>query len=250
MPLPGPKSIFLDENKVVNLRGGGLGIGVGAAAALPGGRLVNNQFQIGVNNVDTGAVIEKVLTLPWAVDPLTSWHSYQNWIEVFLDPGVVVHKTLPQSSSDIDTLASVYVDDVAVTTSKARENLVSNGTWTDFIQQMATSEYTFVLKGFGMRFGYTIPVPGLRTVAGVPAIPGKQWSLGNPIVGNFSGVPLYYNKWRLEYTVSIPPTAQQPSPPNVAMHIGGQAPLPSADGAIYSQADSKARQSGPPGRIG
>jgi hypothetical protein len=106
---------------------------------------------------------------------------------------------------------------------------------------MATSEYTFVLIGFGMRFGYTVPVPGITTIAGVDAIPTKQWSRGNEIIGNFSGIPLYYNAWRLEYTVSIPPKEQQPAPPNVAMHIGGEADLPDAMVAMYSQADSNAQ---------
>ena len=117
-------------------------------------------------------------------------------------------------------------------------NTVSNNIYNDIAQRMATSTYRFVLKGYGLRAGYQIPVPALKTVAGVTAIPDEvQWSSGNVIVGNLGGIPVYRCSWELHYFVIAPPKAQQLSPPNVADGISADDELPDEIQVPYSPKD-------------
>jgi hypothetical protein len=206
----------------------------------------NNAFQFGVTDVDDGSVNEKGLTLPYVVNPRYSFLEYQMWIECYLDAGMVLHKQLPQVPQAIDTLAVAGAFDVNLDNNVNGVNLTSVGKFTDTVQRMATSEYQFVLKGFALRVGYQIPVPGLKTVAGVPAIPGKlQWSLGNRVVGNYSGVPLFFNQWELWYFVAIPPKKPQLPPPNLGEHIRADAQLPTGMQVPWSQPDQQSQPTGP-----
>jgi hypothetical protein len=220
----------------------------------------------GISDADNGALIEKGITLPWVQAANVSWLDYKIWIEVHLDSGMVVHKPLPQTYQTVDTLAAVLADpnfsangsaSVAALSktpidqfNTAGVNIQSKGKYTDFLQRMATSDYRFVLKGYGLRAGYQVPVPGIVSVGGIPAIPEKQWSLGNRLEGNFSGVPVFFNQWELWYLVTVPPVKNQLPPPNVAEHIRADVELPTGGMQVpYSWPDMNAVQTLPPPTI-
>ena len=205
---------------------------------------VTGKAQVGVNDVDANVVLERAVQTPWTLNSKFSWLDYRCWIEVHLDPGMALHKPLPQASSRgnlVDSLASGFIDDPAFDGNIKGVNTTSVGTWTDMAQRMATSEYRFVLKGYAMRAGYQIPVPGLKTVAGVPAIPDNpQWSSGNILVANMSGIPLWTCRWELWYFVVSPPQKQQLPPPNIADHIAADVVLPKTVQVPWSQPDANA----------
>ncbi len=184
---------------------------------------------------------EDALSLPWTTDPATSWIDYRCWVEVLLDPGMALHKPLPQSNPAVDTLASAFITDADFDKNIGGVNLASSSRAVDIIQRMASSTYRFILKGFGLRAGYTIPVPGIRSVGGIPAVPDfPQWTSGNVLVGNWSGIPMFFCEWELHYIVSQSPHGTRspgnpdaatgpvaaPIPPNPAQHIRGDAELP------------------------
>lgn len=232
-------------------------------------KVTSSQFLSGVNNIDPGNVIEQGFLLPYVFDPTASWMDWRCGFEIELDPGVVVHKILPQSQQAIDTLASqgFVVENIPTVqagtptspplkqagfgngqpfaATVAQANTVSAGDFADIAQRMSTSIYTFLMRGWAIRAGYKIPVPGLKYVCGVPAVPIKpQWVNDSEIVANYSGVPIYFAQWKLAYTVTVPPKKAQTPPPNIAEHITATQTLPSGMQAPYSQPDSLALQSG------
>jgi hypothetical protein len=199
-------------------------------------------FQVGISDTDPGTAFEAGFLLPWVTDPSASLLGYQNELQCYLDSGIVLHKSLPQSAQPIDTLASSFLTDAKLDTNIKGVNLISLGQFTDSIQRMATSSFRFVIKGWGQRAGYQVPVPGIKTVAGVPAYPDQlQWSRGNVVIGNYSGVPIFFNQWELWYFVTIPPKTQQVPPPNLAQHIRADAQLPKGMQAPYSLPDQQAQ---------
>jgi hypothetical protein len=204
--------------------------------------ITGSQVQAGISNADDGRIIEKGITLPWLFNPRYSWMAYQCWIECHLDSGMVLHKPLPQSNPEPDTLASGFVSplDNDFESNVAGVNLKSTGNYTDVVQRMANSDYRFVLKGYGMRAGYQIPIPGLKSVGGVDAVPDERQFGQNTIVGNCSGIPIWYAEWDLWYFVNLPPTKAQVPPPNVALHIAGDQQLSPTIQAPYSQPDGNA----------
>lgn len=199
----------------------------------------NAQVQAGLTDADDGTVIEKGIGFPWMIDPEVTWLDYRCWIEVSLDAGMVLHKPLPQSQGTIDTIASFpNVMSDAHADAVSGVNTVSNNDYADIPQRMATSTYRFVLKGYGLRAGYQIPVPALQSVAGVTPIPDAfQWSSGNVIVGNLGGIPVYRCSWELHYFVTAPPKSQQLPPPNVADGIRADDELPDKMQVPYSPQD-------------
>lgn len=214
-----------------------------AAQGLPPG--TQSPIQAGVTDADDGALLEQNLTLPWASDPTISWVEYNCWIEVHLDPGTVLHKPLPQTNDPVDTLASIdaFADDADSSIDSV--NWRSKGTYSDVIQKMATSTYYFVLKGWAVRSGYKIPIPGLKSIAGIPAVPTHpQRVVGPIIVGNFSGIPLYFAQWELWYLIGDPPSEDQESPPNPGAHISGDVELPDSIQVPFSQTDANAEPGG------
>ncbi len=223
------------------------------ALGVPGG--AKAAFQAGVNNVDPGDFMEQGITLPWVVNPEYSWLNYQCWIETFLDAGMALHKPLPRKNPVPDTLG---VGDVSKPEGfaglKSGVNLKSAGGYTDFAQRCASSEYIFVMKGFAVRAGYKIPVPRLVTVGGVDATPGpKQWSRGNVIVANYSGVPVYMNQWELWYYVTSPPDGEETPPANLAQHLRSDVEPPRSLVVPYSQPDQNSKPTGvvvPSGQTG
>ena len=177
-----------------------------------------------------GLYPESVLELPWAIDPEASWLAYALWVEVLLDPGLVKHKQLPSRADPYDSLASVAVGDPKFGQRTTGVNLGSQSTGASVIQRMASSEYRFTLKGYGRRAGYPVPVPGLVTVGGQPAVPdAPQWSSGNVLVGNLpGGIPVFHCLWSLPYLVQGPlaRSAREVTLFNPALHIRSDAQLP------------------------
>jgi hypothetical protein len=176
-----------------------------------------------------GVFPEDQLNIPWGVQPTVSWLDYQCWVEIDLDAGMALHKPLPQASTTVDTLASITIDDGRGDTVTTGVNLKSSKTNADVIQRMATSTYRFLLRGYGARVGYQVPVPGLKSVGGSPAIPdARQWTSGQIIMANFMGIPTFFCAWDLHYIVTGPfqSNVQAPIPPNPAWHIRPDAQLP------------------------
>lgn len=200
--------VFLNENRAQGIRG--------------------SSFQAGISDTDTLVAPEIGANIPWVMAPELTYLRYHCWIECDLDSGIVVHRQLPQSNQQTDTLARGELDSTSLIKSKEGINLKSKGKFTDTVQRMANSHYRFCLKGFALRAGYQVPIPKLVKVAGVDAIPDDQepQHAFNRIVANNSGVPVYYAEWRLWYTVAVPPKDDQNPPDNLMDQISASTPLP------------------------
>ena len=184
-----------------------------------------------VKNLDNQSVApEDNVSLPWIFDPENTWLDYRCALEVRLDAGLALHKPLPQQNPAFDTLASVELGTPdQATNGKLGVNLLSTSKAVDVIQRMASSTYTFVLRGFGLRVGYQVPVPGLVSVGDQTAYPvGEQYTSGNVLVGNMiGGIPVFYCEWELPYAVTQAPNlVNAPVPPNPALHINADVQLP------------------------
>jgi hypothetical protein len=226
--------------------------------------VTSSNYLEGVNNVDSGNAIEKGFLLPYMMNPAATWLEYRCALSIELDPGIVLHKILPQSLQPIDTLASGTFDpqgqvpivnggieQVNFNRSQPFEknvnqaNTVGAGKYTDGVQRMATSEYRFRLRGWAVRAGYKIPIPGLKLVCGVPAIPDKQVVLSDSeVIANYSGVPIFFSQWDLWYFIAVPPKTAQLPPPNLAEHIRADAKLPPGMQVPISAPDSLSVKSG------
>lgn len=195
---------------------------------------------------DQGAP-ESLLQLPWAINAVASWLDYRCWVEVMLDAGLALHKTLPQSNPQADTLGKVAIDDPQGDKKFGGVNVAGTGV-SDVIQRMATSTYTFILRGFGTRVGYQIPIPKLVRVGKAGALPGTVQRAFNVIVGNFAGIPVWFAAWELHYYIPVSPgtaspggvgltgTNTAPVPFNPAYHIRPDAELP--QGILLPQSES------------
>ena len=175
---------------------------------------------------------ENNLNVPWGVDPATSWLDYRCWLETELDPGTALHKPLPQQQYTPDTLALIDAQspnlDTTIPTAGG-VNLKPKFPVTDVIQRMATSTYRFTMRGYGLRAGYQIPIPGLVSVGNVPAVPVNVHRAYNVIVGEHGGVPIWFATWELHYIIGATPSpgeGQVPVPFNAALHIRSDAELP------------------------
>lgn len=170
------------------------------------------RFQVGRNNIDDGFIAESGISLPQMPNPQASYVYYNCTIGVMLDSGIAVHNRLPQTLSPIsDTLAVVPLDHPALDTLTGfGVNLRCKDQYTDIIQRMGHSRYWFRLWGQALRVGYQVPIPGIKSIGGVPAIPydkNPQWAY-NTISpgGNYSGSILWRAQWSLWYTTQIPPS--------------------------------------------
>lgn len=191
-----------------------------------------------VANQDDSTNVEQGVLVPWLIDPASSWLDYRCDLEVRLDPGMVCHYPLPQQpTSRIDTLATADVADVRHETYKTGVNTIAQAAVQNLPQRMATSRYFFVLSGRAMRCGYQVPIPGLKTVAGVPAVPMAPQRAMNTLVGNIGGIPVWLAVWELWYFVYLPPKSQQLPPANLADHIRADVQLPTGLQVPYSQPD-------------
>lgn len=208
-----------------------------------------NTFQVGVNNIDRGTPNETGILLPWTIDPKFSWIDRADYIGVELDSGIVVHRALPQSIQPIDTLGSDDINDPEFGRMITGVNTISGGTFADVVQRMAHSVYRFNLRGWARRAGYQVPIPTLKVVAGVPAIPDDsvpQRTTGNMIIGNMSGIPMYFCKWDLWYTTAVPPSKRQSPVESLAERISAADKLPTGGIQVPINApDDYARAAGP-----
>jgi len=198
------------------------------------------------------------LGLPWFIPAGSGWLGRRDHVEILLDPGSALHKTLPQSDQPWDTLATQFVEgygfvnpgagqaggaaDADAVIASGGVNLNSQSTGYDTIQRMATSTYRFVLRGEAWRVGYQVPVPGLLSVGGQTAVPTfPQWSSGNVIVGNLPGqIPIFYCAWELHYIVAGPLKGSAPIVPNAAMRIRADQTLPDMVQVPFAPADANA----------
>lgn len=206
-------------------------------------------FRAGISNEDSASpLIEKGIGLSTPTDR-ANWVYYDITLGCMLDSGIVVHRRLPQVNSVADTLASCAITDANIDTLTGRGvNLISNDTFQDVVQRMAHSRYWFRLWGQAMRIREQVPIPSLRKIAGVEAIPhdnNPQWAY-NKQVGNYSGQILWYAEWSLWYTLATEPTQQQITPPNLAQHISEDADQNNLMQAPISLPDDNAQISGPP----
>ena len=213
--------MFQDENKL---------------AGLPPG--LTQPIQAGISNLDTGENPEVAGVWPWLSAVEASWLEYRNWVEVILDAGMALHKPLPQKAQRVDTLANGFIHDFTFNKLKVDTNLQSLGDYADIIQRMATSDYRFALRGYAVRVGYKIPIPGIKTIAGIPATPAERQEVTGPyLIGNSSGVPVWAARWDLWYYVGEPPQQAQEAPPNLAENIRGNVKLPDTQQIPISQPD-------------
>jgi len=208
-------------------------------------------FRFGRLDIDDDRMVEQRILVPWPKDPAASYLYYECNIDVVLDSGIVVHNRLPQYNDIlVDTLAYVPLDDRNIDKiTDGGVNLKSHDQYRDIIQRMGHARYWFHLWGRAMRAGYRVPIPGIRTIGGVVAIPhdANPQRARNSIApgGSYGGVILWYAQWSLWYTTAVPPYKNEIPEADVAAHIVGSAPLPDAMQAPYSQADDNSRRSGP-----
>lgn len=225
-----PFKLFQDENEANKLPKGG-------------------QFQVGKSDYDNGKQVEKGILLPAMTDPAASWVYYDIALSCVLDSGIVTHRRLPSVDNTADTLAFCDIDDPDIDKLTGRGvNLLSNDRFADVVQRMAHSQYWFRLYGQALRAGHQIPIPGLKKVCGIDAVPHDdvpQFAY-NKIVGNYSGIVLWHAVWSMWYTISEPPAKQQTPPQNIGQHIDENAKIPSGVQVPISQQDDEAKSIQPP----
>lgn len=219
-----------------------------------------SRFQVGRNNVDAGSVVEQGILIPRLPNPQASYVYYECTIGVVLDSGVVVHNRLPQYQTPTsDTLATIPIDDPALDTLTGfGVNLRCKDQYLDIVQRMGHSRYWFRLWGQALRVGYQVPIPGIKSIGGVVAIPydrNPQWAY-NTIApgGNYMGAILWRAQWSLWYTTHIPPgfgalggilgggAVEGYKMANPGAHISGstQSVPPTDPQAPFSQSDDNA----------
>lgn len=209
-------------------------------------------FQAGITDVDPGTVSEQGIYEPWMSNPEYSWDWFDCSINAFLDSGMVLHMPLPQSNPAPDDLGVTAMDTSQTWQAWANNTqrgvgTISTGTWAAVAQRMSNSIYTFCLRGYATRWGYQIPLPSLKTVCGVPAIPDRRQFGYNKIIANYGGVPYWLAEWDKWYFVAAPPKADQLAPPNLAQHIRPDVVLPTGIQVPYSPVDDSSVAQGPTG---
>ena len=218
---------FLNENVAAGLR-------------------ADDQFQIGVSDVDPSAPGQNEVNvlLPYPSNPEFSWVYYDCEIMCVLDSGIVVHNRLPQVDNPADTLASCDYADKNMPLATGGVSLKSRDQYTDIVQRMGHSRYWFRLYGQALRIGFQVPIPSIKTIGGVPAIPydrNPQWAF-NRIApgGNYGGIILWHAAWSLWYTTAVPPRSNVIPAIEPAAGIDGDEPLPKGIQVPYSAPDDNA----------
>lgn len=219
---------------------------------LAAGLQPTDRFQVGSSNVDPDAPgsIEQGFLLPWPSDPKATWVYFDCTIGVMLDSGIVVHNRLPQIDAPADTLAACGIDDRNIDSlTGLGVNLKSRDQYTDIVQRMGHSRYWFRLWGQALRVGYQVPIPGIKTIGGVPAIPydrNPQWAFNRISPGgNYGGVILWHAVWSLWYTTAVPPRSNTIPAVDPSAHITGNARPPQGIQSPYSAPDDDAVASSP-----
>jgi len=216
------------------------------ASGLP----ANAAFQVGITDVDPNTTIEDNISIPWSSDPSGSYVYYECSVGSMLDSGIVVHNRLPQVNNLPDSLSAVALDDPNLDTyTNIGVNLKCMDQYTDIVQRMGHARYWFRIWGQALRVGYQVPIPGIKMIGGVPAIPydrNPQWAYNCIAPGaNYSGVILWYAQWSLWYTTAVPPTSNTIPAADPSAHISGVVPPPTGMQAPYSQADDNAEKTQP-----
>lgn len=213
----------------------------------------NSPYQVGKSDVDSQSLIlEKGELIPWPSDPDTSWVYFNCTVGAMLDSGIVVHNRLPQVNNAFDTLSAGDIDDPNFSTlSSIGVNLKCMDQYADIVQRMGHARYWFRLWGEALRVGFKVPIPGLKTIGGVPAIPydkNPQWAYNRVFPGgNYSGVVLWHAEWSLWYTTAVPPISQDIPAPEFAAHIDGDIAVPKGMQSPFSQPDDNAVPNKPGG---
>ena len=199
-----------------------------------------------VDAVGAAAPPERQIGLPWTTDPASSWLEYRCWIEVDLDAGMALHKPLPQQASRPDTLAATWTNSPTIDTEGGiGVKVAPNRGVTDAVQRMATSTYRFILRGWAFRAGQQIPIPGLRAVGGITPVPDRVQRASNLLVGNISGIPIWFAYWELHYVIPTTPSQAPVTdlvPFNPALHIRPDAQLPESIALPEAPTDQNATQ--------
>lgn len=211
----------------------------------------NSQFQVGKSNIDSNKVIEQDITFPTSSDPAASWVYFDCAVGCMLDSGIVVHNRLPQIDNRPDSLASTFLDDPNLDTLVGPGvNLKCMDQYTDIVQRMGHARYWFRIWGQALRFYNRIPIPGIKTIGGVPAIPydrNPQWAFNRIAAGgNYGGIILWHAQWSLWYTTAVPPHSNQIPEADAAGHISGDAVQPKSMQVPFSIPDDNAQTSGAP----
>lgn len=211
-----------------------------------------SKFQVGVSDVDSSSIgsIEKGFLLPYPSEPALSWVYYDCTVMAMLDSGIAIHNRLPQINNTPDTLASCdYADPKFADLSANGVNLKCKDQYTDIVQRMGHSRYWFRLYGQALRIGFQVPIPSIKTIGGVPAIPydkNPQWAF-NRIApgGNYGGIILWHAAWSLWYTTAVPPRSDEIPAVEPSVQIDGSTPLPKGIQTPYSQPDDDAVKAAP-----
>lgn len=206
-----------------------------------------SQFQVGESDIDNNLVAERNITIPTVNSVEATWVYFDCNISVMLDSGIVVHNRLPQVDREADALSinSLYGSAAYEKTLDATGvNLKCKDQYTDIVQRMGHARYWFRLYGKALRIRYQIPIPGIKFIGGVPAIPydkNPQWAY-NSIVpgGNFGGVIMWRAEWSLWYTTATPPILQTIPASDPSGHITGTSQQPRETQAPFSEADDNA----------
>ena len=201
-----------------------------------------DKFQFGVSDCDQNSVLEQNIGIPWSSDPAASYMYYECTVGVMLDSGIVVHNRLPQVNNLPDSLSSVSLDSADLATiTTAGVNLKCQDQYQDIVQRMGHARYWFRLWGQALRAGYKVPIPGIKFIGGVPAIPydrNPQWGVNRIFRGgNYGGVILWHANWSLWYTTAVPPTSQAIPTSNPFAHISGDVRPPEFMQAAFSRPD-------------
>lgn len=212
-----------------------------------------DKFKVGRDNVDNVVGPERGVLLSPATDKQASWVYYECAVGVMLDSGIVVHHRLPQVNNLPDSLSVCDFDDPNMGDIVGQGvNLRCNDQYTDIVQRMGHARYWFRLWGQAIRVNYQVPIPGIKFIGGVPAVPydkNPQWAF-NRIApgGNYSGVVMWHAAWTMWYTTAVPPTSNVIPASDPAAHVRGDTPLPQGVQAPFSQPDDDAMPSAPPVR--
>jgi hypothetical protein len=205
----------------------------------------NGQYQVGKSNYDSGSQPESGQLIPYAAAPSGSYMYFECTVGQMLDSGIVVHSRLPQVNKAPDTLSSAFLDDPNLDTYTALGvNLKCQDQYADIVQRMGHSRYWFRLWGEAIRIGFQVPIPGIKVIGGVPAVPydkNPQWAF-NRIApgGNYSGIIMWHAAWSLWYTTAVPPTSNTFPAADPSAHISVATPQSQGYQAPFSAVDDNA----------
>lgn len=184
-------------------------------------------------------VAERNVDIPTINSAEATWVYFDCSIGVMLDSGIVIHNRLPQIDKGFDTLGASEFNAKYANELLTGVNLKCQDQYQDIVQRMGHARYWFRMWGRALRIKYKIPIPSIKTIGGVAAIPydkNPQWAY-NSIVpgGNFGGVVMWRAEWSLWYTTLVPPINQVIPAFEPAAHISGDVPLLGSIQAPFSQ---------------